>query len=156
MTHAPPILWSTDDVACLPPALREQRRLRIALRPSAEQQAITHRVSELSAVLRANRLAEWICLTKPYQASTGTNWHKDRRAGQPAVAAAHQARQCDATQRAALIDLQLLQYAKCVIETLKDVLVVLDGFTAHVDTKPLLINPRLILATHIGHRDPLL
>jgi len=56
----------------LPPALREQRRLRIAVRPSAEQQAITHRVLELSAVLRANRLAEWICLTKPYQASTGT------------------------------------------------------------------------------------
>jgi hypothetical protein len=51
---------------------------------------------------------------------------------------------------ALLINVQLVQERERVVEGLKQILVVLDHFAAHVDAKPLLVDVQLIAIEHVS------
>ena len=49
-----------------------------------------------------------------------------------------------------LVDVQLVEERKRVVESLEQVLVVLDHLAAHVDAKPLLVRVQLIAIEHVS------
>ena len=53
-------------------------------------------------------------------------------------------------RRVPLVDVQLVQERKRVVEGLKQILVVLDHLAAHVDPKPLLVAVQLIAIEHVS------
>src|SRR6185503_18057983 len=52
----------------------------------------------------------------------------------------------------ALIDVELAQERKLVVDALQQILVVLDHLAAHVDAKPLLVHEYLIAIQHVSER----
>ena len=51
----------------------------------------------------------------------------------------------------ALVDVQLVEERKGIVDALEEILVVLDHLAAHVDAKPLLVHEQLVAVLHLPH-----